>query len=66
MATKPFQPKLASARPKLSAALDSPVLNQFTPKMMAAVQGAAAKQVAAKKPTKGKLSTTLAALTGNF
>lgn len=66
MATKPFQPKLASARPRLSVALNSPTLNQFTPKMLAAVQGAAAKQVAAKKAPKNKLSATLAALTGAF
>lgn len=65
MATKPFQPKLAGARPRLSAALTSPDLQQFTPRMMAAVQGAAAKQVAAKK-SKNKLSATLQALTGNF
>jgi hypothetical protein len=66
MSTKAFTPKLQGARPRLSAALDAPVLNQFTPKMLAAVQGAAAKQVAQKKPAKGKLSATLQALTGSF
>jgi hypothetical protein len=64
--TKPFTPKLSGARPRLSAALTSPTLNQFTPKMLAAVQGAAAKFAAAKKPAKSKTSTTLQALTGNF
>jgi hypothetical protein len=63
---KPFTPKLAGARPRLSAALTSPDLQQFTPRMLAAVQGAATKLNAAKKPTKGKLSATLQALTGNF
>jgi hypothetical protein len=62
---KPFQPKLAGARPRLSQSLNSPVLNQFTPKMLAAVQGAAAKQVGTKVK-KNKLSATLQALTGNF
>ena len=63
---KPFTPKLGGARPRLAAAMTSPTLQQFTPKMLAAVQGAAAKQVAIKQPKKGKLSTTLSALTGNF
>lgn len=66
MTTKPFTPKLQGARPRLSAALTAPTLNQFTPKMLAAVQGAAAKMAAQKKPAKGKLSATLQALTGNF
>lgn len=61
-----FTPKLQGARPRLSASLESPTLQQFTPKMLAAVQGAAAKQVAAKKVPKSKLSTTLRALTGQF
>jgi hypothetical protein len=64
--SKPFTPKLAGARPRLSAALDAPTLNQFTPKMLAAVQQAASKIAAQKKPTKGKLSATLQALTGQF
>jgi hypothetical protein len=66
MTTKPFTPKLGGARPRLSAALESPALNQFTPRMLAAVQGAAAKQVAQKKPNKNKTSATLNALVGNF
>lgn len=64
--SKPFTPKLSGARPRLSAQLTAPELNQFTPRMLAAVQGAAAKIAAQKKPTKSKLSTTLKALTGNF
>lgn len=63
--SKPFTPKLQGARPRLSAQLAAPQLNQFTPKMLAAVQGAAAK-VAAQKKQKSKTSTTLQALTGNF
>lgn len=66
MANKPFTPKLAGARPRLSAALNSPELQQFTPKMLAAVQGAAAKVAANKKTSKTKLSATLKALTGQF
>lgn len=62
---KPFTPKLQGARPRLSAQLNSPNLQQFTPKMLAAVQGAAAK-MAQKKPAKNKTSATLKALTGNF
>lgn len=65
MITKPFTPKLGGARPRLTAALNSPTLQQFTPKMLAAVQGAAAKQVAQKKQ-KNKTSATLMALTGQF
>ena len=64
--SKPFAPKLQGARPRLSAQLEAPNLQQFTPRMLAAVQGAAAKQVAQKKPAKSKLSATLQALTGNF
>ena len=64
--TKPFTPKLQGARPRLSAALDSPDLSQFTPRMLAAVQGASAKVIAQKKPAKNKTSATLQALTGNF
>lgn len=63
---KPFTPKLQGARPRLSAALDAPALNQFTPKMLAAVQGAAAKVAEQKKPRKNKTSATLEALMGNF
>lgn len=66
MTAKPFIPKLAGARPRLSAALTAPSLNQFTPKMLAAVQGAAAKVAAQKKPAKNKTSSTLLALTGQF
>lgn len=65
MITKPFTPKLGGARPRLSAQLNTPTLQQFTPRMLAAVQGAAAK-VAAQKTTKNKTSATLKALTGNF
>lgn len=64
--SKPFTPKLQGARPRLSAALDAPALNQFTPKMLAAVQGAAAKVAEQKKAKKSKTSATLMALTGNF
>jgi len=64
--SKPFTPKLGGARPRLAAAMTSPTLNQFTPRMLAAVQGAAAKIAAQKQPKKGKLSTTLQALTGSF
>ena len=63
--SKPFTPKLQGARPRLSAALDSPTLNQFTPKMLAIVKQAANKQ-AQKNPKKNKTSATLNALTGNF
>lgn len=63
--SKPFTPKLSGARPRLTAALDAPTLEQFTPKMLAAVQGAAQK-LNQKRPAKSKLSTTLKALTGNF
>lgn len=63
--SKPFAPKLQGARPRLSAQLEAPTLNQFTPKMLAIVQ-AAAKSAAQKKPAKGKLSATLQAMTGNF
>lgn len=66
MIAKPFTPKLQGARPRLSAQLNAPALNQFTPRMLAAVQGAAAKQVAQKKPAKNKTSATLMALTGQF
>jgi hypothetical protein len=64
--SKPFTPKLQGARPRLSAQLNAPSLQQFTPKMLAAVQGAAAKVAAQKKPAKNKTSATLQALTGNF
>lgn len=63
---KPFSPKLGGARPRLSAQLNAPALNQFTPKMLAAVQGAAAKINAQKQPAKNKTSMTLKALTGGF
>jgi hypothetical protein len=66
MSTKPFTPKLQGARPRLSAQLDAPTLNQFTPHMLAAVQGAATKIAAQKKPKQGKLSAALQALTGQF
>ena len=66
MTTKPFTPKLGGARPRLAAAMTSPTLQQFTPKMLAAVQGAAAKVVAQKPPKKNKTSATLNALQGNF
>jgi hypothetical protein len=46
--------------------MTSPTLQQFTPKMLAAVQGAAAKVVAQKPPKKNKTSATLNALQGNF
>jgi len=64
--SKPFTPKLQGARPRLSAQLNAPDLSQFTPKMLAAVQGSAAKQAAQKKAKSGKLSATLQALTGQF
>ena len=64
--TKPFTPKLAGARPRLSAQLTAPELNQFTPRMLAAVQGAAAKINAQKKTPKNKTSAVLQALTGSF
>ena len=64
--TKPFTPKLAGARPRLSAQLTAPELNQFTPRMLAAVQGAAAKINAQKKTGKTKTSAVLQALTGSF
>jgi hypothetical protein len=64
--TKPFTPKLAGARPRLSAQLNSPSLQQFTPRMLAAVQGAAARVNAQKKPAKNSTSATLKALTGQF
>ena len=35
--TKPFTPKLSGARPKLSAQLNAPELQQFTPRMLAAL-----------------------------
>ena len=63
---KPFTPKLAGARPRLTAALDSPTLNQFTPKMLAIVQGAATKVAAQKKPAKNATSNTHKALQGQF
>lgn len=63
--SKPFTPKLAGARPRLTAALASPTLNQFTPKMLAIVKAAAAQQ-AQKNPKKNKTSSTLQALMGNF
>ncbi len=66
MTTKAFKPHLAGARPRLAAALTSPDLSQFTPRMIAAVQGAAAKMAKQKKPTKDATSATLKALTGNF
>lgn len=66
MSTKPFTPKLQGARPRLSAQLASPQLTQFTPHMLAAVQGAATKIAAQKKPKQGKLSAALQSLTGNF
>lgn len=65
MIAKPFTPKLGGARPRLSAQLNTPTLQQFTPRMLAAVQGAAAK-MAAQKQQKNKTSATLKALTGNF
>ena len=61
---KPFTPKLAGARPRLSAQLNSPDLQQFTPRMLAAVQGAAAKVAAKKKQS--KMSSVINALQGNF
>ena len=64
--SKPFTPKLAGARPRLSAQLTAPELNQFTPRMLAAVQGAAAKINAQKKTGKTKTSAVLEALQGNF
>ena len=64
--SKPFTPKLAGARPRLSAQLTAPELNQFTPRMLAAVQGAAANVAAQKKPAKNKTSATLLALQGKF
>jgi hypothetical protein len=64
--SKVFTPKLQGARPRLSAQLTAPNLQQFSPKMLAAVQGAAAKSAASKQPKKGKLSATLQALTGSF
>jgi len=66
MSAKVFTPKLGGARPRLSAQLSSPTLIQFTPKMLAAVQGAAAKVAAQKKTSKSKTSAILKALTGNF
>lgn len=63
--SKAFKPKLAGARPRLTAALNSPDLSQFTPRMLEAVKGAA-KIVANKKQPKSKLSNTLRALTGAF
>ena len=66
MTTKPFTPKLQGARPRLSAAMTSPTLNQFTPRMLAAVQGAATKVAAQRQPKKNKTSATLMALTGQF
>ena len=66
MTTKPFTPKLSGARPRLSAQLTAPQLQQFTPRMLAAVQGATAQVAAQKKPAKNKTSATLQALTGNF
>ena len=64
--SKPFTPKLAGARPRLSAQLTAPELNQFTPRMLAAVQGAAANIATQKKTAKNKTSVTLQALTGQF
>ena len=64
--TKPFTPKLAGARPRLAAQLTAPELQQFTPRMLAAVQGAATKINAQKKSGKNKTSATLNALVGNF
>ena len=66
MTTKPFTPKLGGARPRLAAQLTAPQLQQFTPRMLAAVQGAAAKVIAQKKPAKNKTSATMKALTGQF
>lgn len=66
MTTKIFKPKLGGARPRLSAQLNAPDLSQFTPRMLAAVQGAAAKIAAQKKPAKNKTSSTLKALQGQF
>ena len=66
MTNKPFTPKLQGARPRLSAQLSEPELDQFTPRMLAAVQGAATKLAANKKANKNKTSATLQALTGNF
>ena len=66
MTTKPFTPKLGGARPRLAAQLNAPALQQFTPRMLAAVQGAAAKIVANKKTAKNKTSATMKALTGQF
>ena len=66
MTTKPFAPKLGGARPRLSAQLTAPELQQFTPRMLAAVQGAAAKINVQKKNAKNNTSVTLKALTGQF
>ena len=66
MTKKPFTPKLGGARPRLSAQLNAPTLDQFTPRMMAAVQSAPAKINANKKNAKNKTSVTLKALTGQF
>ena len=63
--TKPFTPKLAGARPRLAAQLTAPELQQFTPRMLAAVQGAASK-INAQKKQKNQTSTTLKALMGTF
>jgi hypothetical protein len=46
--------------------MQSPDLQQFTPRMLDAVQGAAAKVAAQKKTSKSKTSAILKALTGNF
>jgi hypothetical protein len=66
MTVKLLKPKLMGARLRLGAQMQSPDLQQFTPRMLAAVQGAAAKVSAQKKPTKDKTSATLKALMGNF
>lgn len=63
--SKPFTPKLGGARPRLSAQLTAPELQQFTPRMLAAVQGAAAK-INVQKNAKNNTSATLKALTGQF
>ena len=65
MTKKPFTPKLGGARPRLSAQLNAPELQQFTPRMLAAVQGAAA-PINKQKTAKNKTSVTLKALTGQF
>lgn len=52
---KPFAPKLGSARPRVTAALNQAALGQFTPNPPAP-QGAVAKK---KKPQKSQVSMAL-------